>query len=341
MSSQVTKDLIIGMVVEGETYDLMACINLMSIIKHCGNISSLYIITSEKNLICQRIAERNGIKVKTFEPRDWHKYKVPPMNNGSFTTYYKFDLIEKIPIGSTMLYLDTDTFLISDLQLEFIAKRFRCANKQQDKNNLLMVGSYRPVLEKIGYQPDSNPYSYYNAGVIFIEKNLAFNANDVIQHYIDYYIGEESLIWHDQDLINSFFSGSIYPLPAVYNLSTGWLSKNAQKHFYMNVYEFKKLKQAKIIHASGGILFQKKKIYPYRKLYLDLIQRLELSNELQVKELQSLKDIKNKLNSSLFLKVYNLIRMFFGVTPECSPIFYSNEINFRLIIKKCIRQTIK
>lgn len=341
MKSELGNNLIIGMVVEGKEYDLMACINLMSIIKHCRNISGLYIITSEKDLACQRIAERNGIEVKTFEPINWQIQEVPSMNNGSYTTYYKFDLIEKMPIGSIMLYLDTDTFLISSLQLDFIAKRFRFSNKEQDKNNLLMVGSYRPVLERIGYQQDSNPYGYYNAGVIFIEKNLAFKTSDVIEHYNNYYTGEESLIWHDQDLINSFFIGSIYPIPAVYNLSTGWLSKNAKKHFFMNVYEFKKLKQAVIVHASGGILFRKNKVYPYRKLYLDLVLQLESSNVLDAEEFLLLTKMKNRLKSSLILKVYHYTRMVFGLTPECSPIFYNQTIYLPLFIRGLIRQILK
>lgn len=313
------------MVVEGKKHDLMACINLVSISKFCSSVKKLYIISTEKNLICKRVAEELGIQVEIFPPIEWAEKKVPPMRNGTFTTYYKFDLMQKIPLGCTLIYLDTDTFFVSDAKLDFIEKRLQYANSIGIKNKLLMVGSFRPMLEKIGYQQRSNPYLYFNAGVIFMEKNISFQVKDVVSHYRNYY-ADNSLVWHDQDLINTFFCDDIYPLPAIYNLSTGWISKKADKFFFMNRFEYKKLSSPIIVHASGDVLFSKRKFHPFKVEYLLLIEQLAKTYFLTIDEMKSLIELKKSIQPSMLINCYHSLRIFFGATNECSTVFYKNRL---------------
>ena len=327
----------LGLVIEGVFNEIMACCVIQSAINNNPNITKIFVVTSSKINYLEKIAKKHNLFLQIIEPSPWATYGVPPMNNGTFTTYFKFDLFAYIPINSNILYLDADTLILNPIDFTFIQNRIEEIGRLKE-NILLMVPSYRPVLEKLGNLRGSNPYCYYNAGVIFFLKKEKFDINMIIKHLHKFYENSNDLIWHDQDLINTYFAGNIQPLPFKYNLSTGFISVKASHVLNSNKNEFLKLKSPIIVHASGSILTKKWKYYPFRKDFEGAIDVLLQCDVYSRKDCYHIADFRKQVSQKFVIKAIVYLKLFLVGSKECSRNFYPVNLSMRFILKKAINR---
>lgn len=290
--------------------------------------------SNEQSVIKTAIKLFGKRRVTKIKPNPWENFGVPPMSNGSFATYYKFDIFKSAMPNELVLYLDSDTLVNRNINTLLI--------KQLIKNEttvLLMVPSPRPVIERLGYMETINPFAYYNAGVIFYKSNKNFNFKGLMRYLKQYLDSGLDLIWHDQDLINTYFNKLIKPLPLEYNLSTGMLRKKLNSEIGMNYVIQKSLTNPYILHASGGVLFKPKQIYPFKiffqKQFNDMMRNIPNLTKKEIKEMKAFKDLissEKKFQNVLL----NRFRMFFGTTQECHPNYYK-EYHYKNIIKKFLK----
>ena len=335
----------LGFVVSGEQYSEMSILSFYSLLKslHCVApknhslnkfISQILIVTDDTNLSFVSFVRLWHSNVTVIKPSQWEKLLVPPMVNGSFATYYKFDLMEACSQDDSILfYLDTDAFVVGDINIQFLLDRL---GNVRDQNSILMVPSHRPVLERTGYTRFTSPYAYFNAGFIFQKLNRPFEISQIIEHLkIFYPSGGESLIWHDQDLINSYFGEEIKPLPLRWNISTGMLREHyfaAEKLNYLAIEEFL---NPVIIHASGSVLTKlKKHYYPYREKILEVLDLALNEPMLKESHLQSLRNFQKRILLSRKERAVIGLRTFFGLTPECSRRIYADQIYWKMRLKR-------
>ena len=232
------------------------------------------------------------VEVSIFGPRDWEALALPPMKNGSFATYWKFDLFSHLNSQEILIYFDSDTFVLNNLNIPKLLERIQLESRPSigggrstspangtQTSYLMMVPSHRPVFERIGYRIDPNPYSYFNAG-FFISVNIgSIDSAELLRIFEFYYLlNKQELIWHDQDLLNVYFEFQICPLPLSYNISTGMLNRKYFAINQMNYLTYKAFLHPKIVHASGGVL-NTTRYYPYRNRIIELAKDL-LSNPL-------------------------------------------------------------
>jgi len=215
---------------------------------------------------------------RILSPSEWEVLDYPPMLNGSYATYWKFDLINAVEIDEILVYLDADAFILGKFEIEVLLKRLQLT-RFNSTASLLMVPSHRPVLERIGYTSKNNPFQYFNAG-FFIAKNLKKVNFDTLKDIFETnFFGDHSrLYWHDQDLLNCYYGEDIQPLPYRYNISTGMFNKKNFSANGMNYLSELEFTNVVVAHASGGIL-NKKKHYSFRDSIVrkgqDLISNLE------------------------------------------------------------------
>ena len=209
-------------------------------------------------------------------PYDWETLNIPDMRGMNFSTYWKFDLINSLSPDEFLFYLDADAFLVNDPLIDSLVKKISIARElfQQstlNPNTILMVPAHRPVFERVGYQLNSNPFHYFNAGFFFGNFSSGISPQDIQRYLRVFYFREKSdrgnfnLIWHDQDLINTIYSQDIFALPLRYNVATGLTKTKNFKSFNGNTQN--EILNAVIIHASGKIIRRRVKWYP-RKLIL-------------------------------------------------------------------------
>lgn len=316
----------------------MACCVLESALRNNFKPSRVYVVTNSKLEFLKKLINENEIKLQVIKPSPWNEYEVPSMSNGTFTTYFKFDLFENVPTNSNLIYLDTDTLVIETINFDFIQSR-SASSAVADKNDiLLMVPSFRPVIEKLGNLSNPNPYSYFNAGVIFYLKKEKFKKEMILDHLGSFYEKKSDLVWHDQDLINTYFTEKIQPIPYKFNLSTGFLSQNAKLFFNVNINEYSKLKSPVIVHASGSILLKKWKHYYFRKNFINAIETLQQYEFYSADQKLEIEKIKNQFLQRGYHKIFVYLRILLGLANESSDVFYPRYLSPRTIIKLFIRK---
>jgi lipopolysaccharide biosynthesis glycosyltransferase len=271
------KRIILGVVNEGEDLSGMSIlslwVNLQSLNAELQTLEepheiAIYVVSKDKNsLFCQFALELSK-DTKIITPSSWESYSFPSMSNGSHATYWKFDLINSVGKDEILIYLDADAFIVGKFELKTILSRVQEVGKK-DLETIFMVPSHRPVFERVGYHDHSSPYSYFNAGFI-IGTNFSKIEFDKLQEvYNNYYFAEPSrLVWHDQDLFNSYYGEAIHSLPLRYNISSGMLNKKNFDLTFLNYLGEEEFTNVVVAHASGKILFTKRH-YTYRELILD------------------------------------------------------------------------
>lgn len=277
----------LGAVNEGERFSAMAMVSLWTnynaLQKELESMDkpfelSLTIISKDQNSMFCDFAKQISSVHRILSPSLWEDLDYPPMLNGSYATYWKFDLINAVETDEVLVYLDADAFILGKFEIEVLFKRLQLT-RSNNSESLLMVPSHRPVLERIGYISKNNPFQYFNAG-FFIAKNLKKVNFDTLKEIFEtnFFSDHSRLYWHDQDLLNCYYGEDIYPLPYRYNISTGMFNKNNFSPNGMNYLSEFEFMNVVVAHASGGILF-KKKHYSFRDSIVqkgqDLVSNLE------------------------------------------------------------------
>jgi len=327
----------LGFICYGIEYSEMSIVSLYSFFLSLNKdnkkfdeiVEEILIVTDNSGQLFVNFAKSLHANVRIIKPSKWDSFNLPPYY-GNFATYWKFDLLCNLSLNKTLIYLDSDAFVIGNFDLDFILKRI---NVSEEKDSLLMVPSHRPVLERSGYLVNRSPYDFYNAGFAVITLRKKFTINKLIEHYRDFYPNSyQSLIWGDQDLINSYFSDCIIPLPFRYNISTGMLRKDNFDTTKLNYLAISEFKNIVIAHASGGVL-KSKKYYPYRNQIISIATKAISKKEINESFNYSLKKFI-LFNSGP--NVVSKLRRFLGWSIECSPYLYHDEIYWKILLRKLI-----
>lgn len=334
------KKFTLGFVCHGRTYTDMTIITLYSFYLSLTSsygfndiIEEIMVVTDEIDNVFIRFAKKIHKNVRVISPSNWSESGLPSYN-GNYATYFKFDLLFNLPINKSMIYLDSDAFVVGEFDLNFISDRI---SNSRTTESILMVPSHRPAIEKIGFIGAANPFNYFNAGFMVITLSKQLTVAKLLSHRNSYYPKSyEVITMGDQDLFNSYFRDMIEPLPLRYNVSSGMLSKFNFRKGNLNYLVINEFKQAIIAHASGGIL-QSKKYYPYR----ESIARISLQgmNDIQFQKSHRLvfEQFHLLMKTSSELKT-NRIRQFFGLTPECSPYLYKENIYWKRVLRILLRK---
>ena len=340
MYDDTVKKFTIGCVCIGTDYAEMSLISLYSLFKSLNEffvfseiIEEIKIVTDESGSNFIAFAESIHSNVKVIKPSNWNDFGLP-MHSGNYSTYYKFDLFFDLLPNQTLIYLDSDAFVVGKFDLDFLANRI----SDSGGDSLLMVPSHRPVLEKTGFMNRISPYNYYNAGFMVVTLRKSFCADKLLQHRETYFPKTyETLIWHDQDLINSYFQDCIEALPFRYNVSTGLIKKENFGPNNLNYLVLSEFNDAVIAHASGRIL-KSKKYYPYKELILTIAKAGLLDDKIN----DSVKINFTKFISQIEFfdsSTINKFRQFFGRTSECSPYLYKEDLYWKKMSKKFLKHT--
>ena len=332
----------LGYICHGADYAEMSLVSLYSLYKSLSEnlkfseiIEEILIVTDEPESIFIAFAESIHSNVRVIKPSNWNDFGFPAYY-GNYATYFKFDLLFNISPNHSLIYLDSDAFVVGKFDLDFIINRI---NDSKERDSLLMVPSHRPVLEKTGFMNSINPYHYYNAGFMVVTLKKKITLDKLLEHRSAYYPKSyEALIWPEQDLINSYFQNCIEPLPFRYNVSTGMIKKANFGPNNLNYLVFNDFNNTVIAHASGGIL-KSKKYYPYRKLILNIAH----TGLLDEKNTEFAKISFKKFISSIELfdrSRINNLRQFLGWTSECSPHLYKEELYWKQVVKKFLKKRI-
>jgi hypothetical protein len=334
------KKFTLGFICHGKIYTEMTIVAFYSLYlalseTSCINeiIEEILVVTDEPDNAFIVFAKTLHSNVRIISPSNWSKSGLPSYN-GNFATYSKLDLFFNLPKNKTMIYLDSDAFVVGKIDLTFIANRI---HKSRSQDSILMVPSHRPVIEKIGFIDPASPFNYFNAGFMIVTLRNKFTMAKLRHHLRYYYPKSYEVVTNgDQDLINSYFRGVIEPLPLRYNSSTGMLRKFNFKKGHLNYLVLSELKQAVIAHASGGIL-QSKKYYPYRKLICDISEHGMNNRFFNDDHIFIFKKMFLSTKHASDSKI-NKIRQFFGLTQECSPRLYADDFYWRQILIKLAKR---
>jgi len=333
------KKFTLGYICSDQSYSRMAMVSLYSVfnkfedINHFNEVfEELMVVTDETESEFVSFAKLLHHKVRVIQPSEWSKSGLAPYNN-SFSTYFKFDLLFNLATNKTMIYIDSDAFIVDRFDLDYFEQ---LVNTSHTKDSILMVPSHRPVIEKIGYIRFTNPFNYYNAGFLVVNLSKKFTIPK-FKTYLDSYGKSISSIstMGDQDLLNDYFRDSIKPLPLRYNVSTGLLKKTNFNKGALNYLVANEIKQVVIAHASGGILYTNK-YYPFRRLILDITRAGINSTQLRTDHKLIFQQFYSNINKNNRFKI-NKFRQFFGLTSECSPYLYDTDIHWRKVIRKILK----
>jgi len=328
------KKFTLGLVCSGEDYVIMSVVSLYSVYQSISKsypfekvIEEIIVVTDEPNNALISFANSLHRHVRVISPSSWHKTRFPPYK-GSFATYFKFDLLFNLPTNKSMIYIDSDAFIVKNLDLNFIVNRI---DNSSTKDSILMVPSHRPTIEKFGFINKSNPYNYFNAGFMIITLRNKFSLKK-LQNHLSYYPEQLSLItMGDQDLINSYFRNVIEPIPLRYNVSTGMVKKSNFTRGYLNYLVAAELQQGVVAHASGGILYSKK-YYPFRTVILNIAKDGMSEKAFDDDHRLIFQKFLSKINTNSGFGI-NTLRQFLGLTPECWPDLYVENYYWKRIAR--------
>lgn len=154
----------------------------------------------------------------------------------------KFRLPEIIKDVEKILYIDSDTLIMGDLQELF----------DVDIND-----KYAAVVRDMNTELSAHPKTlgldtYFNSGVMLLNLEL-LRSHKITQQLIDYKLNETSPVFMDQDALNVVLKGSIQYISLKYNYITDIDNKYAEeeiKDFFGDKYSMKS--DAVIIHMAGA-----------------------------------------------------------------------------------------
>lgn len=183
--------------------------------------------------------------------------RLPPMSGNSYATYYKLLIFQYLRHLPQVLYLDCDIIVkkpIGDLFLVepekgLVAVRDKYVNRKQADH----------VAEING-----NPDGYFNAGVLLFRFDKLVEIPDLSDMLCYAAEHRDILMFHDQDVLNHFFSHNCGYAEEKYNYFTDY--------FHLYDFFFSNLRKASIVHYASNKPWKSdytRKAYKlYRKNYL-------------------------------------------------------------------------
>ena len=254
MSVKVTK-FSIGFVSDGPRQDCLALISAFSFLKKSNvQVNNIYLGISNTSSLAQKFTDNfSSMILGDVKPvKIQHEYeKFAPPLKGSMAAYWVFDLLNAIEEKEILLYLDTDTLVVSELKLDNWINKF-----VESDYKLAAVPQVRPVVERSHFLELMSPYDYFNSGVI-LAKKIEVNKFDDLPLICEDLRKRDTLdlIWHDQDLLNYIYRNNYLKLPFEYNLSMGLIDQLQDKSYLVSpFFSSSVLKAKKILHFSGNAL---------------------------------------------------------------------------------------
>lgn len=245
----------IGFAVDGPRQDCLALISAYSFLKKSNTqVDNIYLAVSETSSLPKKFKENFSSMilgdVKSVTSQQEYERFAPPLK-GSFATYWKFDLLNAIKEKEILLYLDTDTLVVSDLEFDKWISKF-----EQSKYKLAAIPQVRPVVERSHFLELMSPYDYFNSGVLLAKKIEVNTFNDLPLICEDLRRRDTlDLFWHDQDLLNYIYRNNYLKLPFVYNISSGLIHQLQDKKYLVSpFFSSSVLNARKILHFSGNVL---------------------------------------------------------------------------------------
>ena len=281
-----------------------------------GNLNGirLHIITSDfsledytkvEDVLCKYPnVELYFYDIKTF---DIEKYDIPNWRGTQIANarlFYQDILGSSVSDMDNLLYLDSDTVVVSDLN---DLSRFNTNIISASKD-----GCFKNYLEKMG-----GLLNYFNSGVLYfnVSKWTEESYQDKIVHFLENCT--LPLTYPDQDTLNCALDGKINSLPLNYNLGANayLFGPKLQSLYYGKKYFISSeeiteaKKEAKILHSTGilGIKpWTNNKINPFNDEFMKYI--LMANPEFEKIEISKLKQILSA--SSLFFKAAVIAKVY-------------------------------
>lgn len=244
-----------------------------------GNIQNinLHIVTSEFVLedyldIEKTLSQYSSVNVYFYDVKkiNIEKYNMPSWRGTQIANarlFYQDILNDKISSIDNLLYLDSDTIVVSNLDGLF-----------EYMNNTVNAVLENPTQKRL---EGLELTRYFNSGVLLFNTEMwcQNNYQERIIHFLEN--NNKPLIYPDQDTLNMAINKGISELPINYNLSTGYFLYDRLLRLYLNsdnnewideLIEGKK--DPKIIHSTGiwGIkAWTNNNINPYNDEFIKYI----------------------------------------------------------------------
>ncbi len=209
---------------------------------------------NDKELLIKVVAKYNNT-IEFYEINDDIFDGLPKMGyDNSYTAYYKVLIPYKLSHLSSVLYLDCDIVIKGDITKIFEESKdcFICCasdfniNKNKQEHVLKINGNLNNL--------------YFNSGVMLFNfkfKNQIVNIDEVLNYIKNH---RDDIVWHDQDILNHFYSDKCHILDEKYNYLTTYKNKSD--------FIFKKGKRsALIVHYANWKPWNNNYIGKYYRLY--------------------------------------------------------------------------
>lgn len=237
------------------SYTQHAAALIASICVNCSTPVCFFIISdfisSENKKHIEDLIYKYGQDVcfKFFDKTEIKKFPIGAGTANEYVTlatYYRLVIADILPQNiKKVIYLDCDIIVNQDLSdLWNIDMSNVCVAALEEQEKLSINAARR-----LNY---SQKYSYFNAGVLLLNLEKIreqFSFCDFVS-----YINEkqDKIMFHDQDVLNSFFHDSKMFLPLKYNVMDCFMLKNASiPRRYKQ--EAKSIMSPSIIHYSGPL----------------------------------------------------------------------------------------
>lgn len=245
-----------------------------------GNIDNLriHIICSDFDLedyhkIENVLYEYLGVEIYFYDVNsfDINRFNIPNWRGTQIANarlFFQEFLHEKISSMKNLLYLDSDTIVVSSLE-----------GLNEYKEN--SINAVKDIYLKSYLQKTQGLREYYNSGVLYFNvlKWINENNQDKIINFIEQ--GNRPLIYPDQDILNYSLNDEITRLPLEYNLGTSaylldsWLQKMYFRKMNVTISEIESAKESpKIFHSTGVISIKpwmNNKVNPYNEEFMKYI----------------------------------------------------------------------
>lgn len=268
---------ILGLAIAGDDhYVNSAYVSLFSFLRYNSDkIDEIWIVTTHKSNKFDKLKNfiniNYSIELKIIIENNIEKYKDLGSYNNNFFCHLKFSLFSKIKKDDFLIYLDTDTLVISEINIAQI-----CKSIIKNKVTIAAVPAQRAVLDRFSHLNLNNPYDYFNTGVLFIFFDEKYKLTNLLEHNKEMLnITLEKNYWGDQCLLNHIFNNKYLKLPPIYNVHNGYISNEYSSVLNINsLLESYIFNHSLIIHFSDGNL-NKTNFHPYKYIYNKEIEYLK------------------------------------------------------------------
>lgn len=180
-------------------------------------------------------------------------------------TYYRLYLTETLPQSlNKVIYLDGDIIVRGSLEELWNTNLERCSIAAVNHPEFIVSDFY----SRLGYPSESG---YFNAGVLLINLEK-WRKTNIVERFIDFIRSHpESLLAHDQDVLNYVFKNDKIALPYKYNLMSCFLYQRLEndKFYYEGIKEA--ISNPTIVHflLDKPWWVYNRHLHPYRSTFFN------------------------------------------------------------------------